>query len=64
MKNFRIIAGFLILLLAASFIWPGSAKQNSTKPVNEKCNSTCQLPAEEQDNGQELLQNHLYRQFL
>ena len=64
MKNFRIIAGLLIILLAASFIWTGSAKQNTPEPVNEKCNSTCQIPVEEQENGQELLQNHLYRQFL
>ncbi|MEI2755327.1 MAG: hypothetical protein V9F46_02625 [Chitinophagaceae bacterium] len=62
MKHFRIFAGFFVIALVASFILPRAENEPSTKP--EKCLTSCKPQVDEHENGQELIQNPLYRQFL
>jgi hypothetical protein len=62
MKYFRIFAGFFIIAVAASFILPRTENEPTPKP--EKCLTTCKPQVDEHENGQELIQNPLYRQFL
>ncbi|HMW67068.1 MAG TPA: hypothetical protein PK695_11305 [Chitinophagaceae bacterium] len=62
MKQFGIFAGFIVVALIASFILPRAENEPTPKP--EKCLTSCKPQVDEHENGQELIQNPLYRQFL